>query len=435
MLDPKIIRNNPEIIKQMIKDRGINFDVDKLIILEKERRDINIQIDYLRNKRNEFSYAISSIRKSNKFNTIEFIKKYNIKQYNINKIKDEAQKILIKLKELEDKKKKIDNTYNKLSTSIPNMIDKSVPIGIDEKANKEIRRWGKTPKFNFKIQNHVDICNSLDLIDIKRAAKVSGARFYYMKKDLARLNQAIINYAIDFLYKKKYIAIQTPYLINKKAMSGAIIPEDFENAIYKIQDEDLYLIGTSEHAIAAMHSNEILNGADLPIKYAGISTCFRKEAGAHGIDQKGIFRVHQFDKIEQFMLTKPDRSWAEHEKMLLIAEEFYQKIEIPYKIMLLSSTDIGKVSAKTYDIEAWMAGQNAYREIVSCSNCLDYQARRLKIRFRNKSNEDTHYVHTLNSTLVATSRILVSIIENFQTKDGHINIPRVLHKYLGKHII
>jgi len=210
-----------------------------------------------------------------------------------------------------------------------------------------------------------------------------------------------------------------------------VIAEDFEEVIYKIQEEDLYMIGTSEHAMAAMHSREIIEGKDIPIKYAGISPCFRKEAGAHGRDQKGIFRVHQFDKIEQFVFAKPEDSWKEHEKMLSIAEEFYQKLEIPYRVMLLSTGDTGKISAKTYDIEAWMAGQNAYREIVSCSNCLEYQARRLKIRFRDKTNEDTQHIHTLNSTLIATTRVLVAIMENFQTKDGHVRIPQVLQSYMG----
>ena len=218
-------------------------------------------------------------------------------------------------------------------------------------------------------------------------------------------------------------------------MEGAIIADDFEDVIYKIQDEDLFLIGTSEHAIAAMHSNEILDGNQLPLRYTSFSPCFRKEAGAHGKDQKGIFRVHQFDKIEQFVFAKPENSWDEHEKMISTTEEFYQKLEIPFKVKLLSSGDMGKVSAKTFDIEAWMPGQSAYREIVSCSNCLDFQSRRLKIRFRDKSNEDTKYIHTLNSTLVAIERTIVSIMENFQTHDGHIRIPQVLQKYFGEKII
>jgi seryl-tRNA synthetase len=271
----------------------------------------------------------------------------------------------------------------------------------------------------------------LDLVDLERAAKVAGARFYYLKNDLVRLNQALIHYGLDFLSKKEYSLIQPPYMINRESMEGAVIADDFEEVIYKIEGEDLYMIGTSEHAMAAMRAKEIIEGKDLPLRYAGVSPCFRKEAGAHGRDQKGIFRVHQFDKIEQFVFSRPEESWNEHERMLSIAEEFYQNLEIPHRVMLLSTGDMGKVSAKTYDIEAWMAGQSAYREIVSCSNCLDYQARRLKIRFRDKTNEDTQYVHTLNSTLIATTRVLVSIMENFQTKDGHIRIPSVLQSYMG----
>jgi seryl-tRNA synthetase len=272
----------------------------------------------------------------------------------------------------------------------------------------------------------------MDLVDLERAAKIAGARFYFLKNGLVQLNHALIQYAMDFLSQKNYTLVQPPYMINRGSMEGAIIAEDFENVIYKVENEDLYLIGTSEHAVAAMHSNEILDGADLPLRYAGVSPCFRKEAGAHGKDQKGIFRVHQFEKIEQFVFSRPEDSWKEHEQMLSIAEEFYQNLGIPYKVMLLSSGDMGKISAKTYDIEAWMGGQSAYREIVSCSNCLDFQARRLKIRFRDKTNEQTQYLHTLNSTLVATTRTMVAIIENFQTKDGHIKVPQVLQKYVGK---
>jgi len=224
-------------------------------------------------------------------------------------------------------------------------------------------------------------------------------------------------------------------MINRRSMEGAIIANDFEDVIYKIEGDDPYLIGTSEHAVASMHSDEILEGKSLPMKYAGVSPCFRKEAGAHGRDQKGIFRVHQFEKVEQFIFSRPEESWKEHEQMLSIVEEFYQKLEIPYRIMVLSSGDLGKISAKTYDLEAWMAGQNSYREIVSCSNCLDFQARRLKIRFRDRTNDQPQYLHTMNSTLVATSRTLVSILENFQTKDGHVVVPKILQKYVGKSTI
>ena len=422
MLDPKILRDEPDKIRQMLKDRGIDFKLEKLFSAEKQRREFIVKVDNLRKKRNEMSIQVSSLLKSGK--------------------KDEAKKLVEELQvdgqtltDLEFEQKDIEKEYARRVYTIPNLIHESVPRGLDETANKEIRKWGNIPKFDFQIQDHVDLSDNLDLVDLERAAKVSGARFYYLRNELVRLNQALINFALDFLVEKNYSLVQPPYLINRKSMEGAIIAEDFKDVIYEIKGEDLYLIGTSEHAMVAMHSGEIVEGKLLPIRYAGISTCFRKEAGAHGKDQKGIFRVHQFDKVEQFVFSRPEESWNEHERMIQIAEEFYQKLEIPYKVMLLSSGDMGKISAKTYDIEAWMAGQNAYREIVSCSNCLDYQARRLKIRFRDKTNEDTQYLHTLNSTLVATSRVLVSILENFQTKDGHINIPKALQSYIGKSTI
>ncbi|MFB5646245.1 MAG: serine--tRNA ligase, partial [Nitrosopumilaceae archaeon] len=407
MLDPKILRDDPDKIRKMLKDRAVEFDIDALIDADKKRREFIIKTDEIRKKKNQVSLQISEKKKAGE---------------NTSEILDEMKKVSAELATLEDTQTKIEQEYAKLAYTIPNLIHESVPIGEDDTANKEIRKWGDIPKFDFKIQDHVDISDTLDLVDLERAAKVSGARFYYLRNDLVRLNQALINFALDFLSEKKYSLVQPPYLINRKSMEGAVIAEDFEDVIYKIQDEDLYLIGTSEHAMAAMHSGEIIEGNRLPIRYAGVSPCFRKEAGAHGKDQKGIFRVHQFEKVEQFVFSRPEESWNEHEKMIQTAEEFFQKLEIPHKVMLLSSGDMGKISAKTYDIEAWMAGQNAYREIVSCSNCLDYQARRLKIRFRDKTNEDTQYLHTLNSTLVATSRVLVSILENFQTKDGHINV-------------
>jgi len=416
MLDPKLIKEKPEIIRNMLKSRAVEFDLEGLIESDQKRREFIIKTDELRKKKNQVAITISEKKKAG----------------------DDASTILIEMKnisneltKLESEQVEIEKKYLKLASTIPNLIHDSVPIGIDDSSNKEIKKWGNIPKFDFKIKDHIDISEDLDLVDLERAAKVAGARFYYLKNDLVRLNQALIHFGLDFLTEKGYSLVQPPYMINRESMEGAVIAEDFEEVIYKVEEEDLYMIGTSEHAMAAMHSKEIIEGKKIPMKYAGVSPCFRKEAGAHGRDQKGIFRVHQFDKIEQFIFSKPEDSWKEHEKMLAVAEEFYQKLEIPYRVMLLSTGDIGKISAKTYDIEAWMAGQNAYREIVSCSNCLEYQARRLKIRFRDKTNEDTQYVHTLNSTLIATTRVLVAIMENFQTKDGHIRIPQVLQSYMG----
>jgi len=416
MLDPKLIKEKPEIIRNMLKSRAVEFDLDALIESDQKRREFIIKTDELRKKKNQIAAKISEKKKGGE---------------DISSILAEMKNISNELTKLESEQENIENKYLKLASTIPNLIHESVPIGADDSANKEIKKWGDIPKFDFKIKDHIDISEDLDLVDLERAAKVAGARFYYLKNDLVRLNQALVHFGLDFLAEKGYSLVQPPYMINKKSMEGAVIAEDFEEVIYKIQEEDLYMIGTSEHAMAAMHSKEIIEGKDIPIRYAGISPCFRKEAGAHGRDQKGIFRVHQFDKIEQFVFAKPEDSWKEHEKMLSIAEEFYQKLEIPYRVMLLSTGDTGKISAKTYDIEAWMAGQNAYREIVSCSNCLEYQARRLKIRFRDKTNEDTQHIHTLNSTLIATTRVLVAIMENFQTKDGHVRIPQVLQSYMG----
>ena len=416
MLDPRLLREKPQIIRDMLKSRAVDFDLDKLIYSDQRRRELIISTDELREKKNQVALKIAQKKKAGE---------------DITTVLSGMKDILSQLTKLESEQEEIEDAYSKLAYTIPNLVDKSVPLGTDGSANKEIKRWGEIPRFDFKVNDHIDISENLDLVDLERAAKVAGARFYYLKNDLVRLNQSLIHYGLNFLAKKGYLLVQPPYMINRESMEGAVIADDFEEVIYKIEDEDLYMIGTSEHAMAAMRAKEILEGGDLPLRYAGVSPCFRKEAGAHGRDQKGIFRVHQFDKIEQFVFSRPEESWKEHEKMLAVAEELYQNLEIPHKVMLLSSGDMGKVSAKTYDIEAWMAGQNAYREIVSCSNCLDYQARRLKIRFRDKTNEDTQYVHTLNSTLIATTRVLVSIMENSQTSDGHIRIPKVLQSYMG----
>ena len=416
MLDPKLLRDNPDKIRKMLEARAVDFPLDQLIKIDKERRDLIIKTDELRKKRNEISLEVARKKKANGDAT---------------KLIEQMQSVSEELSKLEGTQIKADELYTKLSLSLPNLIHDSVPIGRDVNANKEIKKWEKPPIFDFKIRDHIELTQSLDLVDLERAAKVAGARFYYLKNKLVKLNQSLIQFSLDFLSDKNYTLVQTPYLINRSSMEGAIIAQDFEDVIYKVEGEDLYLIGTSEHAVASMHSDEIIDGKNLPLRYAGISPCFRKEAGAHGRDQKGIFRVHQFDKVEQFIFSRPEESWNEHERMLSLVEEFYQKIELPYRIVLLSSSDLGKVSAKTYDLEAWMAGQNSYREIVSCSNCLDFQARRLKIRFRDRTDEQPQYLHTLNSTLVATTRTMVAIMENFQTKDGHVAVPKVLQKYVG----
>ena len=417
MLDPKLIRDQPEKVRKMIRDRAVKFDFDNMIELDKKRRDLIKETDELRKKRNQMSISIAKAKKSNE---------------DISTLLNDMGKISKDLDDLEQSQKSIQSSYTTLAFSIPNMIHESVPIGPDEYSNLEIRKWGAIPNFDFDVKGHEEIAEKLDLLDIQRASKTAGARFYYLKGDLVKLAYALTAFASEFLSEKGYKLIQPPYMINRKSMEGAVIADDFEDVIYKIHNEDLYLIGTSEHAIASMYLDEILDGKSLPDRFGSISPCFRKEAGAHGKDQKGIFRVHQFEKFEQFVFTKPEDSDNEQEKMITNSEEFFQKLGIPHRVILLSSGDMGKVSSKTYDIEAWMPGQNSYREICSISNCLDYQSRRLKIRYRDKTNEETEYIHTLNGTLVAVERTIVAIIENFQTNDGHIKVPDVLQKYLGK---
>jgi seryl-tRNA synthetase len=417
MLDPRILKEKPELVREMLKKRNMtDFPIDELIMLHRLRGELITKTQMLRRQKNLLSETIASKKKSKQDATFEL---------------GEMKQVSALLDQTESEATQIEVKFSQLMMTLPNLLHETVPVGKDEKDNVVVRQNGEIMRPSFNPKDHIDLATTLDLLDLNRAAKVSGARFYFLKNELVKMNQALINFALDFLLERNYTLIQPPYMIRKEPMVGSVILNDFEDVIYKIEDEDLYMIGTSEHAIAGMHMDEILEGIKLPIRYAGFSSCFRKEAGAHGRDMKGIFRVHQFEKVEQFIYCRPEESWREHERMLALSEEFFKQLGIPYRVMLLCSSDMGKISAKTYDIEAWMAGQNAYREIVSCSNCLDYQARRLGIRFRDKTNEETRLVHTLNSTLVATERTMVAILENFQTEKGSVEVPKVLQKYMG----
>lgn len=416
MIDPRALRERPEDVSRMLERRGVEFDLDGLLERERARRRHIAETDALRQKRNEFGRSISGIKKAGG-DAADAI--------------GEMGRVSAELQRAEAEQAANEAEYQKMIRSLPNLVHGSVPVGPDDTANLEIRRWGDTPPG--RARGHVEAAGIM--LDTERAAKAAGSRFYYLKGGLVRLNQALILYALDHLAEAGYTPVQPPYMINRRSMEGAVIAEDFEDVIYKIDGEDLYMIGTSEHAMAAMHSGEILDGSSLPLRYAGTSPCFRKEAGAHGKDQKGIFRVHQFEKVEQFVFARPEESWMEHERMLEVSESFYRSLGLPHRVMLLSTGDMGKVSAKTYDIEAWMAGQSAYREVVSCSNCTDYQARRLMVRYRDRTNDKPTYLHTLNSTLVATSRTMVAIMEICQTSDGHIAVPGPLQRYVGSDTI
>ena len=415
MIDIKLLRDKPNEIEKMLRDRNVNFELTELLQIDSERRSTITELESLKMKKNMISKEVSEKKKANE----EIASKL-----------EEMKLVAEKIDNFNIKKIKIQESYNKKLQSIPNLIHNTVPIGTDFNSNLEIGKWNPKGGINKKAKDHIEISLKNNLIDIERAAKISGSRFYFLKNELVKLNYALISFALKFMSMKGYGMIQPPYLMNRKSMSGAVILSDFEEVIYKIEDQDLYLIGTSEHAAAAMHAGEIFSIDELPLRYVSISPCFRKEAGSHGRDTKGIFRVHQFEKVEIFSITDPEESWNEHEKILTDVKEFYEKLEIPHRIMLLSSGDMGKVAAKTYDIEAWLPGQNNYREIVSCSNCTDYQSRRLGIKFRYKQHEDSMLVHTLNSTVTATERTLIAIIENFQNEDGSITIPKILRPYM-----
>lgn len=420
MLDAKLLKENPSKIENMLKMRGVNFPLGDLVNLDKRRRELIMQLQELKHQKNILANSIARKKKESDTTTSA--------NDEISKMKDISNRIT----ELELEQDQVLKKYRYLMMCIPNLLHESVPVGSTEKENVVIKERGnKTAKLAIAPKDHIDIATSFDLIDLERAAKISGARFYFLKNDLVKMNLALIQFGLDYLSNSGYTLVQPPYMIRKDAMEGAVILGDFEQVIYKVEGEDLYMIGTSEHAMVSMHMDEILDSPRLPLRYACVSPCFRKEAGAHGRDMKGIFRVHQFEKVEQVVFSRPEDSWKEHERMLELTERIYENLGLPFRTVLLCSGDLGKISAKTYDIEAWFPGQSNYREIVSCSNCIDYQARRLRIRYRDNVNDETKLVHTLNSTLIATERTMVSIIENYQTDNGTVQIPDVLQKYMG----
>ena len=416
MINPKIIRSEPERIVDMLKNRNVEIDISELLTVDKKRRELITELESYKMKRNRVSQEISTKKSQGG---------------DISEILTEMKNISTKIEKLQDTVKVSQDDYNNRLESIPNLIHDSVPIGKDEKTNKEVENWQPETGLNKNSRDHIELSEKNNLVDLERASKISGSRFYFLKNSLVRMNYALIAFALDYINKKGYAMLQPPYLMNRKPMSGAVILSDFEEVIYKIEDQDLYLIGTSEHALAAMHLEEIFSKEDLPRKYVSVSPCFRKEAGSHGRDTKGIFRVHQFEKVEIFSITDPKSSWTQHEEILEDVKQFYKELEIPYRVMLLSSGDMSKVASKTFDIEAWLPGQNNYRELVSCSNCTDFQSRRLGIKYRNKPHEESILTHTLNSTLTATERTLIAILENFQNEDGSITIPRALRTYMN----
>lgn len=422
MLDIKLMRQNPDIFRHGLRRRGIDPSiVDRCIAMDEERRSLITRVQELRHRRNELAEEIGRAKKSG-IDTSGMMR-------SVAEISREIEHLETRLEEVETELRS--NLFK-----LPNIPHESVPEGEGEENNVVLRTWGRPLKEDW-MKDHVDILMGMGLLDVEAAGKVAGARFYYIFEDIVLLNYALINYALDFLSSRGFRLVQPPYMLRREIMEGVISLEDFESMIYKIEGEDLYLIGTAEHPIAGLHVDSILDGRMLPLRYAGVSPCFRKEAGAHGKDTKGIFRVHQFEKVEQFVFCKPEQSWNEHELLIRNAEEIYRGLGLPYRVVNICIGELGPIAAKKYDLEVWMPAQERYREVVSCSNCTDYQARRLNIRYREAPHiEETRFVHTLNSTAIATERTIVAIIENYQRRDGTIEIPEVLHPYMrGKTVI
>ncbi len=416
MLDIRLFREKIELVRESLKKRGLDPSLaDKVVELDKEWRETRVLADKLRHKKNEISLEIAKLKKEGK----DFSKKI-----------DEMKEIGEKLKAVEAKEKKLLEERDRLRRGMPNILHETVPIGKDESENVEVRRWGEPKKPEFELKTHWKLLEELGQVNFEKAREASGRGFYYLMREFAILDLALQRFVVDKLISKGFTFVVPPFMTRRIVEEGATQLSDFEEVIYKVEDEDLYLIPTSEHPLLALHMNEVIHEDDLPKRYVGLSPCFRKEAGTHSVDEKGLFRVHQFAKVEQVSLTRPEDSWKEHEFLLSNLEEVFQDLGIPYRIVNICTGDLGAVAAKKYDLEAWFPKQGKYREAGSCSNCLSWQSTRLNIRVERKDGT-REFLHTLNSTAVATSRALVAIVENYQNEDGTITIPKILRSYTG----
>jgi len=419
MLDIKLIREHPDTVRGNLEKRG---DLEKLKMFDdlieydrKWRRSLT-ELNKLRHERKVITVDIANLKKRGKDASEKL---------------EGATKILKKIERLKKNVDRYEKKINYILLRLPNLLHESVPVGENDSENVVVKLWGNPPKFDFKPNNHIEIASNLGLIDAERAAKVAGHGFYYLKGELALLDYAILNYTIDFMRKRGYLLVEPPFMMHKRPYLGVTDLEFFGDQLYKIENEDLYLIATSEHPMAAIFMDEVIKKEELPIKLVGVSPCFRKEVGAHGKYTKGLFRMHQFNKVEQFIFCLPEDSWKFHEELQDNAEDLYKSMGLHFRVTNVCTGDIGIIAAKKYDIEVWMA-DGVYREVGSNSNCSDYQARRLNIRFREKEGQaPAGFVHTLNNTALATSRTMIAILEQFQQEDGSVVIPKVLRPFMG----
>ncbi|MHA1973032.1 MAG: serine--tRNA ligase [Candidatus Hodarchaeales archaeon] len=417
MIDIKLFRENPDIIKESEKKRFKDpARVDQVVELDKKWREILQQVNSLRKERNSISRQIGQLKREKK---------------SISSLQKKVKSINNKISKFETEAKKTLSQRDKIRYSIGNILLPGVPIAETEEGDEEIRVWGKKTTFKFQPRSHTELVELLKIAELDKAAEVSGSRTFYMVRDLVYLNLALIHYALDHLTSKKgFIPYWTPPFMRRETMEGASELSDFEETLYSDNNEEVYFIATSEQPLAALHLNELLDVDTLPRKYCGISQCYRREAGSHGKDTKGIFRVHHFHKVEQFIFCKPEDSEAMHEELIQNAEELYQGLKLPYRIVNIASGELNDNAAKKYDLEAWFPAQGKYRELVSCSNVTAFQARKLNITF-GKAGGKKDYVHTLNSTAIAAERTICAILENYQQEDGSVIIPEVLRPYMN----
>ena len=416
MLDIKLFRENMDLVLDSEKKRFRDTtNAEKVLEYDTLWREGEQKLNSLRAEKNKLSKSFKQAKKDG----------------NIEEVIAKSKEVANEIKELGPKIEEYKKLREEYRYKVGNIIDEDVPISDTEDDNTIVRKVGELPSFDFEPLNHVDLIEKIDGADIETAASVSGARFYYLKRDILHLNLALIQFALNELEGKGYIPLQTPFFVKSEVAAETSELGEFEETLYKVENEDLYLIATAEQTLAALHRDEIIAPEELPIRYCALSTCFRKEAGSHGKDTLGIFRVHQFEKIEQFIYSTPEDSKAEHNLLLANTEEIYKKLGLPYQIVGIVSSALNDNAAIKYDLEAWFPGSETYRELVSCTNCKDYQARKTKTRFGKAGSGDAQILHTLNSTAIATERTMCCILENYQQADGSVKVPDVLVPYMG----
>jgi seryl-tRNA synthetase len=412
MIDPTLLRTDRDALVAEVQRRDINVDIEVLVGLDEARRSVRTRAEELRAEQKKQGQAISRLEGAAKDQAIA----------EAGKLADDYKTALAEADDL-------DRQFMDVWIGLPNMAHESVPPGEGDEDNVEIKTWGEPPEFDFEAKDHLELGEALGIIDVERAAKASGSRFTYLKGRLALLEFALVRWAMERLTPHGFTPVVPPVLVREEALFGTGFFPEARDQVYSVPGDDLFLAGTAEIPLAAMHADEILDPDDLPMRYVGFSTCFRREAGTYGKDMRGIFRTHQFDKVEMFVFTTPDQSWEEHEFLLAREEAIVQELGLPYRVVNVCLGDLGAPAAKKYDIEVWMPGQGRYRELTSCSNTTDYQARRLQIRSRTEGG--TEVAHTLNGTVVTSSRTLIGILENYQQADGTIKVPPALVPYAG----